>query len=36
MFVENTELYKSDSPSEAFILARNVQSCISDVMVLVV
>ena len=36
MFADDTELYKSDSPSEAFILARNVQSCISDVMVLVV
>ena len=36
MFADNTELYKSDSPSEAFTLARTIESCISDVKVWVV
>ena len=31
MFADDTELYKSDSPSEAFTLARTIESCISDV-----
>ena len=36
MFADDTELYKSDSPSEAFTLARTIEACISDVMVWVV
>ena len=36
MFADGTELYKSDSPSEAFTLARTFESCISDVKVWVV
>ena len=36
MFADGTELYKSDSPSEAFTLARTIESCISDVKVCVV
>ena len=28
MFAGDTELYKSDSPSEAFTLARTIESCI--------
>ena len=36
MFADGTELYKSDSPSEAFTLARTFESCISDVKVCVV
>ena len=31
MFADNTELYKSDSPFEAFTLAWTIESCISDV-----
>ena len=36
MFVDDTELYKSDSPSEAFTLSWTVEACISDVKVWVV
>ena len=36
MFVEDTELYKSHSSSEAFILSRTTEACISDVQVWVV
>ena len=36
MFADNTDLYKSDSPSEAFTLARTIESCILDVKVWVV
>ena len=36
MFADDTELYKSDSPSEAFSLARTIESCVSDVKVWVV
>ena len=36
MFVDDTELYKSDFPSEAFTFARTFESCISDVKVWVV
>ena len=36
MFADDTELYKSDSPSEAFTLSRTIEACISDVNVLVV
>ena len=36
MFADDTELYKSDSPSEAFTLARTIESCVSDVKVRVV
>ena len=36
MFADDTELYKSDSPYEAFTLARTIESCISDVKVWVV
>ena len=32
-FVDDTELYKSDSPSEAFTLSRTIEACISDVKV---
>ena len=35
MFVDDTELYKSDSPSEAFTLAWTIE-CISNVKVWVV
>ena len=31
MFADNTELCKSDSPSEAFTLVHTIESCISDV-----
>ena len=30
MFADDTELYKSDSPSEAFTLSRTIEACISD------
>ena len=33
MFADDTELYKSDSPSEAFTLIWTIKSCISDVKV---
>ena len=36
MFADNTELYKSDSPSEAFTLLRTIEARISDVKVRVV
>ena len=36
MFADDTELYKSDSPSEAFTLTRTIESCVSDVKVWVV
>ena len=36
MFGDDTELYKSDSPSEAFTLAWTAESCILDVKVWVV
>ena len=36
MFADDTELYKSDSPSEAFSLSRTIEACISDVKVWVV
>ena len=36
MFADDTELYKSDSPSEVFTLARTIESCVSDVKVWVV
>ena len=36
MFADDTELYKSDFPSEAFILAQTIESCVSDVKVWVV
>ena len=36
MFADDTELYKSDSPSEAFSLTQIVESCISDVKVWIV
>ena len=36
MFADDTELYQSDSPSEAFTLARAVDSCFSGVKVWVV
>ena len=36
MFADYTELYKSDFPSEAFILAQTIESCISDVKIWVV
>ena len=36
MFADDTELYKSDSPSEAFTLARTVEFCFLDVNVSVV
>ena len=36
MFADDTELYKSDSPSEAFTLSRTIEACISDVKVWVV
>ena len=31
MFADDTELYKTDSPSEVFTLTRTIESCISDV-----
>ena len=36
MFADDSELYKSDSPSEAFTLSRTIEVCISDVKVWVV
>ena len=33
MFADDTELYKSDSPSDAFTLAQTIESCVSDVKV---
>ena len=36
MFADDTELYKLDSPSEAFTLSWTIETCISDVKVLVV
>ena len=36
MFADDTELYKSDSPSEAFTFSRTIEACISDVKVWVV
>ena len=36
MFADDTELYKSDFPSEALILAQTIESCVSDVKVWVV
>ena len=36
MFADDAELYKSDSPSEAFTLSRTIEACISDVKVWVV
>ena len=36
MFADDSELYKSDSPSEVFTLARTIESCVSDVKVWVV
>ena len=36
MFADDTELYKSDSPSEAFTLSRTNEACISDMKVWVV
>ena len=36
MFADDTELYKSDSPSEAFTLSRTIEACVSDVKVWVV
>ena len=33
---DDTELYKSDSPSEAFTLSRTIEACILDVKVWVV
>ena len=36
MFADDTELYKSDSPSKAFTLSRTIEACISDVKVWVV
>ena len=33
MFADDTELYKSDSPSEAFTLSRTIEACISDMTV---
>ena len=36
MFADDTELYKSDSPSEAFTFSRTTEACISDVKVWVV
>ena len=35
-FADDTELYKSDSPSEAFTLSWTIEACISDVKVWVV
>ena len=36
MYADDIELYKPDSPSEAFTLAQTIESCISDVKVWVV
>ena len=36
MFADDTELYKSHSPSEAFTLSRTTEACISDMKVGVV
>ena len=36
MFAYDTELYKSASASEAFTLARTIESCVSDVKVCIV
>ena len=36
MFADDTELYKSDSPSEAFALSRTIESCVSEVMACIV
>ena len=36
MFADDTELYKSDSTSEAFTLSQTIEACISDVKVYVV
>ena len=36
VFADDTELYKSDSPSEVFTLALTIESCVSDVKVWVV
>ena len=36
MFADDTELYKSDSPCEAFSLTQTIESCISDVKVWIV
>ena len=36
MFADDTELYKSDFPSEAFALAPTIESCVTDVKVWVV
>ena len=36
IFADVTKLYKSDPPTEAFTLARTMESCISDVKVGVV
>ena len=36
MFADDTELYKSDSPSEAFTFSRTIEACISDVKVWIV
>ena len=33
MFADDTELYKSDFPSETFILTWTIESCVSDVKV---
>ena len=33
MFADDTELYRTDSPSEATTLTRTIESCISDVKV---
>ena len=36
MFADDTELYKLNSSSEAFTLSWTIETCISDVKVLVV
>ena len=36
MVADDTELYKSDSPSEAFTLSRTIESCVSNAKVWVV
>ena len=36
MFADDTELYKSDSPFEAFTLSRTIEACISDAKIWVV
>ena len=35
-FADDTELYKSNSPSEALTLSRSIEACISDIKVWVV